>query len=336
MKKIKVLFDGFGRDGNFRDREESRVIMELLQKHYDVELTQSPDYIFCNVDSSQYYKLDGVRIFCTIEAICPDFNLCDYGIGFEYLSYGDRYFRFPNFYYNQDITGRMADKHKNITKDLAERDFCSFVYSNAKAEPVRGELFEVMNSYRRVDSGGKYLNNSVDGQLVKSKFDFEKTHKFSIACENASHPGYHTEKLAEAFAAKTVPIYWGDPEVCKVFNSKAFINCSDYSSTEEVLKRVIYLDNNPQEYLAMLREPALLDVSAKCGWKFAEEKLEELEKYLVYIFEQPLENAYRRNRGFWGKQYLQAKRNEGRIIEKYNMLYEMKALHILKKIKKGI
>ena len=57
---------------------------------------------------------------------------------------------------------------------------------------------------------------------------------------------------------------------------------------------------------------------------------------MVYIFEQPLENAYRRNRGFWGKQYLQAKRNEGRIIEKYNMLYEMKALHILKKIKKGI
>lgn len=335
MKKVKVLFDGFGKDGNYEDREEACVIMELLKKNYNVELTQSPDYIFCNVDSKQYYKFDGIRIFCTIEAICPDFNLCDYGIGFEYLNYGDRYFRFPNFYFNQEITNKMVDKHKNITDDLVDRDFCSFVYSNAKAESIRRELFETLNTYKKVDSGGRYLNNTLDGQLIKNKFDFEKKHKFSISCENASHPGYHTEKLAEAFAAKTIPIYWGDPEVKKVFNSKAFINCRDYSSIEEVLKRVIYLDTHSQEYLAMLHEPALLNIPEKSEKNFSEEKLEELERYLVHIFDQPLEDAYRRNRGFWGKQYLQTKRSEGRVIERYNMLQNMKGLQLLRKIRNG-
>ena len=331
----KIKFDGFKNNNDVELNNEAKMILELLRKHYDIELSDDPEYIFCDVNGKEYYKYDGIRIFCTIEAICPDFNLCDYGIGFENLSYGDRYFRFPNFYFNKQITSLMADKHKNITNDMAEREFCSFVYSNNRADEMRGKIFDRLSEYKKVDSGGRYLNNLSDGKPVEDKLQFEKQHKFSIACENATHPGYHTEKLAEAFAAKTVPIYWGDPDVEKVFNPKAFINCNKFSSVDEIVERVIYLDQNPNEYLEMLRQPALID---KCdnesGDIYSERKIKELEDYLVHIFDVPLENAYRRNRGFWGKQYLQTKRGDGRILEIYGKLRNIWIARLLRMINK--
>ena len=323
--KKKIMFDGFRKeDGNYN--REAQVILDLLSKYYTVELSDTPDYIFCNVDSRNYYKYDGVRIFCTIEAICPDFNLCDYGIGFEYLEYGDRYLRFPNFCFYPGLLEDVKRKHNNITSSMAKRGFCSFVYSNSGADAVRGKLYRYLSEYKTIDSGGRYMNNQLGNQPVDDKLKFESEHKFSIACENASHPGYHTEKLAEAFAAQTIPIYWGDPHVEKVFNEKAFINCNKYNSLGDVVERVVYLDTHDEEYLAMLREPAFIEDNP------IEEGKKILENYLVHIFDQPLEQAYRRNRGFWGRQYLQTIRNDSKVVERYLRLKDSLPGRMLRKL----
>lgn len=339
MKKVRVKFDGFTSAGRIVLNREAQFILSLLEKHYEVELSDNPDYIFCNVNSRDIYKDGGIRIFCTIEAICPDFNLCDYGIGFEYLEYMDRYFRFPNYGFYPQAVEDMIDKHKDIGKELADRKFCSFVYSNARADLMRERLFKTFNMYRNVDSGGRYLNNQPQGQTVEDKLAFEREHKFSIACENASHSGYHTEKLVEAFAAKTVPIYWGDPKAGIVFNKKAYVDVNDYDTLEAVVNRVKELDENPELYLAMLKEPAvkignneIFYTGSEGGCEVAKQQLQKLEEYLVYIFDQPLEKAYRRNRGFWGMQYLQNRRAEGRVLEVYSKLREIPPARILRKI----
>ncbi len=44
----------------------------------------------------------------------------------------------------------------------------------------------------------------------------------------------------------------------EVYNPKAFINCHDYDSFDDVVKKVIELDNNDDEYLKMLKEPAFI------------------------------------------------------------------------------
>ena len=333
MKKVKVMFDGFGGSLEaIEKRAESAAILNILKTHYDVEISENPDYIFYSVGGKMYYKYDGIRIFCTIEAICPDFNLCDYGIGFEYLEYGDRYFRFPNFCFEPELVAAMLQKHKFVVPGMEKRDFCSFVYSNAAADDMRVKLFEALSGYKRVDAGGKLLNNLENGVPVSDKRLFENQHKFSIACENATHPGYHTEKLAEAFAAGTIPIYWGDPKVEEVFNPKAFINCNAYPSIEAVVEKVRYLDTHSEEYLAVLKEPALRE---NCEPIYTEKGFKKLEDYLTYIFDQPLEKAYRRNRGFWGKQYLQRVRSERRVIEKYLKLRDTLPARLLRKIKYG-
>lgn len=72
-------------------------------------------------------------------------------------------------------------------------------------------------------------------------------------------------------------------------------------------------------YLDMLKEPAMKE-RVENGKSYAEQKLKGLENYLVHIFDQPVEKAYRRNMGFWGKQYLDRKRKESNILERYDCI----------------
>lgn len=46
---------------------------------------------------------------------------------------------------------------------------------------------------------------------------------FSVVIENDSYPGYFTEKITDCFARGTVPIYYGDPEICKYFDCDGII-----------------------------------------------------------------------------------------------------------------
>lgn len=71
------------------------------------------------------------------------------------------------------------------------------------------------------------------------------------------------------------------------FNEKAFINCSDYPDFDRVLERVIELDTDNNQYMEMLRAPVFRE-------NYLEQNKEELEKFLIHIFEQEKEEAFRR------------------------------------------
>lgn len=82
-----------------------------------------------------------------------------------------------------------------------------------------------------------------------------KTRKFHLAFENSSYPGYVTEKILQAFYARTVPIYWGSPCVDLDFNPDAFINWHDYKNDKKFLERIIEVDNDEKLYHNMLNQP---------------------------------------------------------------------------------
>jgi hypothetical protein len=51
---------------------------------------------------------------------------------------------------------------------------------------------------------------------------------FSICIENSSNRGYHTEKIIDAFLSKTIPIYWGCPNLEELgYNPDGFIYCNN-------------------------------------------------------------------------------------------------------------
>ena len=62
----------------------------------------------------------------------------------------------------------------------------------------------------------------------KEKIEFLRTCKFVVAFENSSAPGYNTEKLTHAIEADCLPIYWGDPQVGRSYNTRRFINAHDF------------------------------------------------------------------------------------------------------------
>lgn len=228
--------------------------------------------------------------------------MCDYATAFAHLTLDDRYLRYPFYLRHPNVCERMKVKHLDVDEALCDRGFCSFVYSNGRAMAQRSRLLDVVSSYRPVASGGKFRNNV--GGAVKSKLEFESRHKFSIACENSSFPGYATEKLVDAFAARTIPIYYGDPRVTEVFNRDAMIVVADYPDDEALLQRIRALDEDHEAYLRMLRTPALVDGD------HVEKMNEALEAFLYHIIDQDYEKAFRRDRDFWGRLYLAKRRSE--------------------------
>jgi len=301
-KHIKIKFLDYW-SGFYTDEIEDCLIMRLLRKHYDVEVCDDADYVFFSTMGESHWSVPDrcVKIFQTGENLAPDFNACDYAIGFEWMNFEDRYIRFPNYmFYDSDLLHKMEHKHElpdgwDLAKEHTE--FCSFVVSNHR-NPKRKQVFMQLSEYKRVNSGGGYLNNV--GGRVKDKFAFESNHKFSICFENGAHNGYTTEKLIQALAARTIPIYWGDPKVGKVFNKNAFIDAYSYNNIKDVIERVKEIDNNDDLYMRMLSEPALLPTSPG-----VDEQIQRFEDWLIHIFEQPIDKARRRNREMHGRWYIE-------------------------------
>lgn len=288
-KQIKVKFVDFY--DNFTP--DTFFLYPMLAERYELVLSDTPDYVFYSVFGYEHLNYpNSVLIFWTGENQCPDFNECDYALGVEYISFLDRYLRYPHYLAYKEFAP-MTTKHQ-LQADTLQRKplFCSFVYSNTNASPFRKQFFDLLSAYQPISSGGKYLNN-IGGKPVPNKLAFEQQAKFSIAFENASHAGYTTEKLIQSFAAQTVPIYWGDPEVTKTFNPKSFINCPDYPSLEAVVAEVKRLNEDDDAYLAMLRQPALVNPKEK------EEKDAQLRAFIYNIFDQPLSEAKRFSRDYW-------------------------------------
>ncbi|MCR5651302.1 MAG: hypothetical protein K6F86_09005 [Lachnospiraceae bacterium] len=286
-------------DYYMEDTIKADFLGHFLKDHgMECEMSDTPDYLLCyRYTGDTFLKYDGVRIFWTGEDVSPDFNLVDYAIGFDHISFGDRYFRRPLYLGYKEDWELAKKKHLNVDRSAHERKFCNFVYSNGNAVRQREDFYHILSKYKKIDSGGRYLNNV--GGPVDNKCEFQKNYKFSIAFENASTPGYVTEKITQAFAAGTVPIYWGNPLVADEFNTKAFINCHDFSSFDEVIKFVKEVDENDELYYGFLNEPMCTDEQLKK----AEDTENKLEEFLLNIFTQPYEKAFRRNMGFWGRNY---------------------------------
>ena len=251
MKKIKIKFvdfyDGFNK--------ESNDFIDTLKQRYEVEISDKPDYIIYSVFGYEHLKYNCIRIFFTGECQTPDFNECDYAIGFDRMSFGDRYIRIPLynlFEYKQRYQSLLNRKAITIN-EIKGREFCSFVVSNCFAYDVRATFYDKLSLYKPIASGGRYKNNI--GGAIKDKQTFLSKYKFNIAFENCSYDGYATEKIVDAFAAGVVPIYYGDPRITSDFNPKTFINVHDYPSWNAVIERIKQIDEDDDLFLSMLNEP---------------------------------------------------------------------------------
>ena len=162
--------------------------------------------------------------------------------------------------------------YKDRPKDCNMNRPYLLAYCNSNCVPFREEIFDVFVKLTSTDQchalsmcHGSYENskrkiqetdNRVDHQMNWNGDELTETYKnyrFVIAMENCVQPGYVTEKILNAFAAGSIPIYHGAPEISELFNPKAFINLSNFKSTQEGVEYVINMTH--EQCNAMQQEP---------------------------------------------------------------------------------
>ena len=272
-KKIKIDFSDFW--GGF-DKTDN-YFYNLLKEEFDVEISSNPDYLFFSLFGNQHQNYKCVKIFYTGENIAPPLGYCQYSFSFDYLD-DSRNYRLPHYllydgYYE-------LQREKIIEESMVNRKFCNFVASNGDCQE-RNHLVQELSKYKKVDCGGRWMNNI--GGPVSDKRKFQSEYKFSIAFENNAYrpqnPGYTTEKIMEPMTVNSIPIYWGNPKIDLEFNTKSFINFYDFKSESDMIEYIIELDKNDNRYIEMLNQPWFTDYNIP-----ETNKIENIKSFLYKIF----------------------------------------------------
>ncbi|MBQ8647862.1 MAG: hypothetical protein IJ484_06955 [Oscillospiraceae bacterium] len=330
--KIKLKYVDFMREQNMRDGFEEMIRAGLADLG-EVEFCDDPDYIICSTFGREFLHYDCTRIFVCGENLRPDFNLYDYAAGSDWMDYEDRFlsFQWYSFPKWREWAKLALEKHTYPQEVYESKEwFCNFVVSNYGANPIREEMFQALSAYKRVESGGRSCNNQPDGKPVADKLAFQQQCRFSLAFENARTAGYCTEKILDAFAAATVPIYWGDPKVSRLYNPEAFIDCGDCRTVQEMVEKVRVVEEDRDRWLYMLRQPAFTDM---------EKARREIEgnpfgEFMHHIVAQGPEASRRRSPDFWNAKYEENARQVARLQQQFWWKYYAKGERFL--VRKGI
>ena len=268
MKRFNLRFEGtFGNAEAF--------FAEVLKRRFDVVTTEfdtkvrdilifgdrTPDYN--NIPLK--YDASTTKIFYTGENVRPTYFAYDHAITFDHEN-SPRHYRLPlyvleSWAYEKDskLFPSMDFLNLPIEKNTREK-FCTFVVSNTANVP-RMSFFKQLNAKKRVESGGPAENNIgyvLPRDDAKHKHEFLHKAKFNICFENGSYPGYVTEKIMNAFAAGTVPIYYGSPTVVREFNPEAFIHI-DITNIPAEVDRVLAIDADDAAYNKLLNATPFRD-----------------------------------------------------------------------------
>lgn len=278
---IKIKFTGFPDYHNPREQP----YYQFLSSRYTVVECNEPDYVIDGGQSFEHVKYDAVKILICSENEIPDFNAYDYAISSTVLDIGDRHMRMPWCAFSPHYRF-LEERPKLSPEKLLSRKFCSFVVSNAEfGDPLRMKFFRELSKYKKVDSGGRFLNNI--GGPVNDKDAFCRGYKFNIAFENSSSLGYVTEKIVDSYHASSIPIYYGDPTIETDFRKESMVYVRGEGDIERSVEEIIRLDGDDDAYLEMVNAPCLPEGRTTMDYH------NDLQQFLSHIFDQPLTAARR-------------------------------------------
>lgn len=277
---LKIWFADFWPEWNVED-----FITPILNGHFNVTLSKSnPDVLFHSIFNrmAETPKFKCKKLLILAENWRPHQFGSDYSISFD--PHSKTNFRLPLWQIYWLMKPELKDRLFNRKRlDNFER-FCAFTVSNP-SNMLRNNHFDLISSYKRVDSYGKVrmntfeLKNATDGKYwrdAKDEFFLKHSHKFMMAYENSSYPYYSTEKLMDAFLVGSMPIYWGDPKIEQDWNPKAFINVMKHPDWLDWIKTA---DQNQTFWEEMYLEPVFTEEQKNKHI----ENLFNFEKWLIEI-----------------------------------------------------
>lgn len=145
------------------------------------------------------------------------------------------------------------------------------LYNNAKGHFLRMFLYNNQNLFKnlpitffRSKRQHPHLPEITNNPFIDdSKYKLFENYQFSIIIENSKQTNYFTEKLIDCLITKTIPIYWGCPNIeeIKIFNTNGWIiiDSEDFNDNfiHNLINKISILDDNYyNKYLNVIEENA--------------------------------------------------------------------------------
>ena len=119
----------------------------------------------------------------------------------------------------------------------------------------RAAFTETLSRSIGIDRYGRFNpNRHIEGPDLggQTKRETIGRYHFCLALENSIAPDYVTEKMFDALAAGTVPIYLGAPNVAEFVPENSFIDAASFSTPEALATYLRHLVETPNAYEAYL------------------------------------------------------------------------------------
>lgn len=253
--------------------------------------------IFCDKDPSDPMTLELPKPTFTVHTLQrKDHEPWQDGILAVYASYS---FIHRSKYTPNDLL--------NLPSPSVKSKFCSFMYHNNdrrfEGVRIRLDLLSALNKLKHVDVGTKlekhqnerFSSNSLGlHDFYDDNVEINCPYKFVIAVENTEFVDWITERIVNAYLARSIPIYWGSPEVDKYFNPATYIDVRKFKSLDAVALYVMEVDRNETLYNSFFIEPPISQQQwDSLFWWWHGKPVQEVEKAKLSLIR--LTNGYRHN-----------------------------------------
>lgn len=264
MKTIKLFFEDMWGYDNFQFNPYDNYFVNLFKLNYNVVIDPNPDILVFSVFGFNNRNYNCKKLFFCGENTGnhfrdPYMEPCDASLSqFEEKDkniYFPLWALFVNWFHEQQPKSLPSNPtfHCSISDllnpgKIKKTKFCAFINNNPIDDRLK--MFELLSSYKKVDSYGG-LNNNVGGALrgsEEAKIRTIRDYKFTIAFENSYHPGYNTEKIIQPLSVNTIPLYKGGEKVKDYFNMNKVIYANNFSSLENMAEYIIELDKNESKF----------------------------------------------------------------------------------------
>jgi hypothetical protein len=161
--------------------------------------------------------------------------------------------------YNEDVLRKCPNAVKYIfaTSWIKEDDYNNIDISSKKfkisnlagyknwtsGHNIRHELYQKQKEIADISliiyrsNHGTPLQDISNNLLLpdNNKINLFKDFQFSIAIENSQQTNYFTEKLVDCLITKTIPIYWGCPNISEYFDTTGWLIFNDLDDLKHKL-----------------------------------------------------------------------------------------------------
>lgn len=194
--------------------------------------------------------------------------------------FGHRFHRI--FTYNSDFIGQMPNARFCMSGwPWIKNPENLQIHKTAMTSLIASKKRDLEGHKLRHQIADWVLANKVDVELLGSAYksfgpkeDGLAPYRFSVVIENSSEQGYISEKLLDSLLCKTIPIYWGAPDIGKHFDTGGMIICSNFEDCIHAISKLT-MDDYEQRLPAIERNHQLALTHADLSLNIAKSLLNE-------------------------------------------------------------